>query len=120
MGLPQIAREQRIPKKFLEQIMLEMKQAGIVKSLRGKAGGYLLARKPEAITFGEVLRLIDGPVAPLACLSIIAYKRCKDCGEESQCEIRRVFARVAESTREVLDRTSLTDAISETGNLIPD
>jgi Rrf2 family protein len=107
-----IARDQVIPKKFLEQILLELKRAGIVLSKRGRLGGYALLRAPSEITFGEVLRLIDGPIAPLPCLSKIAYRRCSDCADEATCEIRHVFARVTIATREVLDRTSLADAVT--------
>ena len=107
-----IARDQAIPKKFLEQILLELKRAGLVYSKRGRLGGYGLLRAPEEITFGEVLRLIDGPIAPLPCLSKIAYRRCMDCGDEASCEIRHVFARVTLATREVLDRTSLATSLS--------
>ncbi len=110
--ISEISRRQAIPKKFLEQILLELKRAGIVESRRGRLGGYVLARPAERITFGEVLRLIDGPVALLPCLSRIAYRRCADCAEESSCEIRRVFARVADATREVLDTTTFADAAS--------
>ena len=114
-GTPQmisdIARSQAIPKKFLEQILLELKRHGVVVSRRGRQGGYVLLRAPENVTFGEILRLIDGPIAPLPCLSKIAYRRCADCADEGTCEIRHVFARVAEATREVLDRTTLADAV---------
>ena len=110
--ISEISRAQAIPKKFLEQILLELKRDGIVASRRGRLGGYVLARPADRITFGEVLRLIDGPIAPLPCLSKIAYSRCKDCAEESTCEIRHVFARVAAATREVLDRTTLADAVA--------
>ena len=107
-----ISTAQAIPKKFLEQILLELKRAGLVASRRGRAGGYVLLRPAGEITFGEVLRLIDGPIAPLPCLSKIAYRRCRDCADEGACEIRHVFARVAEATRDVLDRTTLADALS--------
>jgi Rrf2 family protein len=107
----EISREQVIPKKFLEQILLELKRAGLVRSLRGRSGGYGLLRAPEEITFGEVLRLIDGPIAPLPCLSRIAYRRCEDCADETSCEIRHVFERVTLATRAVLDATTLADAI---------
>lgn len=110
--ISEISRDQVIPKKFLEQILLELKRAGIVMSKRGRLGGYVLLKAPEQVTFGEVLRLIDGPIAPLPCLSKIAYRRCTDCAEESSCEIRHVFARVAIATRDVLDRTSLADALA--------
>lgn len=110
--ISEISREQVIPKKFLEQILLELKRAGIVMSKRGRLGGYGLLKAPEQITFGEVLRLIDGPIAPLPCLSKIAYRKCADCGDEESCEIRHVFARVTLATRDVLDRTSFADAVS--------
>jgi Rrf2 family protein len=108
--ISEISRRKAIPKKFLEQILLELKHAGIVDSRRGRLGGYVLARAPESVTFGEVLRLIDGPIALLPCLSKIAYRRCTDCADEATCEIRHVFARVAAASREVLDSTSLADA----------
>ena len=75
----EISKTQAIPKKFLEQILLELKRAGIVSSRRGRLGGYVLLRPADKLTFGEVLRLIDGPIAPLPCLSKIAYRRCADC-----------------------------------------
>ena len=109
--ISEIAEKQRIPKKFLEQILLDLKHHGIVTSRRGKAGGYLLLRPADTITFGEVLRIIDGPIAPLPCLSKRAYRRCDDCLSEGACEVRRVFARVATATREVLDNTSIADAV---------
>lgn len=107
----EISREQAIPKKFLEQILLELKRGGLVASRRGRSGGYELLRPAEQITFGEVLRLIDGPIAPLPCLSIMAYRRCEDCRDEAECEIRHVFERVTLATRAVLDRTSLADSL---------
>ena len=110
---PYIASQQRIPRKFLEQILLDLKREGIVQSKRGKLGGYALLRPADMITFGQVLRLIDGPVAPLPCLSRIAYRRCTDCQSESSCEVRRVFARVAQSARSVLDQTTIGDAVSD-------
>jgi Rrf2 family protein len=106
-----IAESQNIPKKFLEQILLELKHHGVVVSRRGKAGGYGLLRPADTISFGEILRIVDGPIAPLPCLSKIAYRRCEDCSEEASCEVRRVFARVADATRDVLDRTTVADAI---------
>jgi Rrf2 family protein len=113
MMIGQIAEQQRIPRKFLELILLELKRDGIVASRRGKFGGYGLLRPADKITFGQVLRLIDGPIAPLPCLSKIAYRRCTDCSDEGTCEVRRVFFRVAESARAVLDRTTLADAVAD-------
>lgn len=116
--ISEISREQKIPKKFLEQILLELKRAGIVMSRRGRLGGYVLLRPAEKVTFGEVLRLIDGPIAPLPCLSKIAYRRCADCADEATCEIRHVFARVTIATREVLDQTTLADALTQEAPLL--
>ena len=107
-----IAEQQHIPKKFLEQILLDLKHHGIVVSRRGKTGGYLLLKKPSEVTFGEILRIIDGPIAPLPCLSRMAYRRCEDCQGEENCEVRRVFARVADGTRAVLDNTTIADCIA--------
>ncbi|SFJ06551.1 RrF2 family transcriptional regulator [Albimonas pacifica] len=113
----EIADAQGIPKKFLEQILLDLKHQGIVLSKRGKAGGYLLLRPADNISFGEVLRIVDGPLAPLPCLSRIAYRRCDGCADDSACEIRRVFARVAEASRAVLDAATIADALVDDGML---
>jgi Rrf2 family protein len=111
MLISEIAEQEVIPRKFLEQILLELKRAGLVASRRGKAGGYLLLRRAETVTFGEVLRLIDGPLAPLPCLSKMAYRRCGDCANENACKLRKVFARVADATRDILDTTTLADVL---------
>ena len=116
MMIADIAAQQRIPRKFLEQILLDLKRHGIVASRRGRLGGYGLLLPPEQITFGRVLRIIDGPIAPLPCLSKIAYRRCPDCRNEATCEIRRVFAKVTESARDVLDRTTIAEAIADDGS----
>lgn len=102
-----------IPKKFLEQILLDLKRHDLVRSKRGKLGGYYLNKDPAQIMFGEVLRIVDGPIALLPCLSKISYRRCADCLDEESCEIRRVFAEVAESSRNILDNTSLHDAMTD-------
>jgi len=106
-----IAESENIPKKFLEQILLDLKRHGLVLSKRGKAGGYGLLRPADTISFGEVLRIIDGPIAPLPCLSKMAYRRCEDCSDEATCEVRKVFSHVAEAARDVLDRTTISDAL---------
>src|SRR3546814_3359571 len=83
-----IAERQRLPQKFLEQILLELKRHGLVTAKRGKNGGYKLLKAPSAITFGEVIRIVDGPLAPLGCLSKTAYQRCPDCQDEATCAIQ--------------------------------
>jgi Rrf2 family protein len=111
LSITEISVEQKIPKKFLEQILLELKRHGLVESRRGKDGGYLMRRAPGDVTYGEVLRLVDGPLALLPCLSKIAYKKCEDCSDEASCEVRRVFAEVAVATRAVLDAATLQSSI---------
>jgi Rrf2 family protein len=118
MFIGDIAENQNIPKKFLEQILLELKRDGLVDSRRGKAGGYILLRPADTISFIDVLRLIDGPIAPLPCLSKTAYRRCAACVGEANCEVRRVFARVAHATREVLERATIAEAAADKGNLL--
>jgi Rrf2 family protein len=121
MMIAEIAQQQQIPRKFLEQILLDLKHHGIVASRRGRLGGYGLLMPPDQITFGRILRIVDGPIAPLPCLSRIAYRRCPDCKNEATCEIRRVFAQVAESARDVLDRATISEALANdsTGAVVP-
>ncbi|ORE92930.1 RrF2 family transcriptional regulator [Acuticoccus yangtzensis] len=111
----ELAERERIPRKFLEQILADLKRDGLVQSRRGAAGGYALLKPADTITFGHVLRLIDGPIAPLPCLSRIAYRPCEDCEDEATCRVRKVFALVANSARAVLDQTTLADAIAHPG-----
>jgi Rrf2 family protein len=110
----EIAKRHNIPHKFLEQILLDMKKAGILESRRGKTGGYIMLRPADTISFGEVLRLFEGPLAPLPCLSRQSYRRCEDCVSESRCEIRREFARAYEASRQVLDSRTIFDALHNT------
>lgn len=106
-----IAEQEAIPRSFLEHIMLDLKRDRLVGSRRGKAGGYFLLRPPAEIKFGEVLRMIDGPLAPLPCLSRQAYKRCEDCADEASCAVRAAFGEVFRATLSVLDTLSLADAV---------
>lgn len=104
-----IAADQKLPRKFLEAILLELKHGGLVTSFRGKMGGYRLARPAGQISFGEIIRLIEGPIALVPCVSVSAYQRCVDCFEESTCVIRKVMLEVREQTAGVLDNTTLAD-----------
>ena len=112
----EIAKRHSIPHKFLEQILLDLKKAGLLESRRGKTGGYAMLRPADTISFGEVLRLFEGPLAPLPCLSRNAYRRCEDCESESRCEIRREFARAYDAQRQVLDARTLADALRESAS----
>lgn len=114
--LARIAETQRVPRKFLEFIMLELRNAGIVASLRGPAGGYRLARAPEDISFGDIIRIVDGPIALVPCASVHFYANCGDCHDERTCAIRKVLASVRESSAGILEGTSLAEAAGwETG-----
>ncbi|HSQ95572.1 MAG TPA: Rrf2 family transcriptional regulator [Croceibacterium sp.] len=108
----EIARRYAIPHKFLEQILLDLKKAGILDSRRGKSGGYVMLRPADTVTFGEVLRIFEGPLAPLPCLSRQSYRRCEDCVSEAACEIRREFGRAYDASRQVLDARTLADALA--------
>jgi Rrf2 family protein len=106
-----LAGKQQIPKKFLEQILLELKNAGILQSKSGKGGGYYLGRRPEDVTFGQVIRILDGPIAPVPCVSKTAYAKCAECADEATCSIRLVMADVREAISSILDRTSFSAAL---------
>ena len=107
-----IAEEANVPRKFLEQILLELKKRGIVHSTRGKFGGYTLGRNAEAITFAEVIRAIDGPLALSPCASRTAYRRCDDCVDEVTCAIRKVLLDVREATAGILEQRTLAQALA--------
>jgi Rrf2 family protein len=105
-----IAQTQQVPRKYLELIMLDLKKAGLVSSQRGPGGGYLLARTANDISFGEVIRAIDGPIALVPCASLNFYQRCGDCHDEATCAIRRVMGRVRDNSAHILDNTTLAEA----------
>ena len=105
----EIAVRQNVPKKFLELILLDLKRHNLLDSQRGKQGGYRLARPSEQITFGQIVRIIDGPLAPIPCASLTGYRRCADCRDEASCAIRRVMREVRDAVSGVLDQVSLAD-----------
>lgn len=107
----EIAAASNVPRKFLEAILLDLKIAGIIHSTRGKAGGYTLARSPEHITFGEVIRVTDGPLALIHCASRRFYRKCLDCPDEAACALRRVMVEARDQLAAVLDHRTLADAI---------
>lgn len=107
--IAEISETERIPKKFLEQILLELKKHGILQSKRGKEGGYFLGKPSGEIGIGQVVRIIDGPLAPIPCVSKMAYRRCDECVDEKTCEIRNLFLQVRDATIQILDNTTLND-----------
>ena len=111
LTIEKIARRSDPPKRFLEQILLELRNAGMVSSIRGRSGGYLLIKRPGDISISELLRLIDGPIAPLPCLSRRAYQRCEDCRDEASCRIRKVFAELFWSYLILIESLTLEDML---------
>ena len=112
-----IAKRSGTPKRFLEHILLEVRNAGIIASTRGRSGGYQLIKAPSEISISELLRLIDGPIAPLPCLSRRAYQRCEDCTDEAACRIRKVFAEVFWSYLVIIDSLTLADMLAAGGDI---
>lgn len=104
-----IAAGQQIPKKFLDIILLELKNGGLLRSKKGKGGGYLLARAPDKITVGQIVRLLDGPLAPIACASRTAFRPCDDCRDVERCRVRLAMLEVRDAIAQVLDDMSLAD-----------
>jgi len=102
-----LAREEQIPKKFLESILLALRNHGLLQSRKGQGGGYLLAREPGKIFLGQVIRLFDGPLAPVPCASQTAYVPCDDCEDEARCGVRLAMKDVRDATARILDQTSL-------------
>lgn len=107
-----LAIKDRIPKKFLEQILLELKNKGILHSKKGKGGGYLLSREPGQIQLITVMRTLEGPLAPLACLSKTAPRKCAECVNESKCGLKMVMKEVYEMQISMLERLTLKDLMS--------
>jgi Rrf2 family protein len=104
-----LAERENIPRKFLEAILLELKNAGVLKSKKGKGGGYALARAADQITIGQIVRIIDGPLAPVPCASERAFVRCEECVDETTCGTRQVMKKVRDAIAAILDGTTLAD-----------
>ena len=109
----ELADTEQLPVKFLEQIMSALKEAKLVTSARGKFGGYRLAKPAKAITIGQVVRLIDGPLAPIGCVSQSAYEKCT-CPDEAHCGLRMLMLDVRNAIAGILDRYTLADVVAVT------
>jgi len=114
MQIRDIATREQIPRKFLEQILLTLKAGGLITSRRGREGGYTLLKNAEQISLGSVLRMIDGPIAPLPCLSRTAYRKCDDCPSEELCAVRAGFAEAYDASLRVLEATTIAQAMKAT------
>lgn len=106
--IQQVSQRQNIPKRFLEQILNDLKSAGIVESKRGVAGGYRLRRPPERVTLAEIVRHIEGPLAPVSCVSEKFYEKCS-CPDESRCAIRSVMKETRDAIVQIMDRVTLAE-----------
>jgi Rrf2 family protein len=104
-----IATQNAIPKKFLDTILGELRNAGLVNSKKGKGGGYTLARSAQEIRVGHIIRILDGPLAPIQCASKTSYRRCEDCEDEKHCGVRLVMLEAREAIATVLDNRTLAD-----------
>jgi Rrf2 family protein len=107
-----IAEAHNIPKKFLDAILGDLRNAGIVASKKGPGGGYMLARAPSAIKVGSIIRALDGPLAPIGCASRTAYQPCRDCDSVKKCMVRLTMTRVRDAMSEVLDRLTVADMVA--------
>ena len=115
LTVAELARTEKMPRKFLERVVLELNRGGLVVSRKGRLGGNRLAVAPDRITVSTVLRLMDGPLALVPCVSVTAYRRCTDCGSEEACCIRPVMKRARDAAAAVLDETTVADMVAEMG-----
>lgn len=106
-----ISARERIPHKFLELILLELKNLGFLTSKKGRGGGYALARAPELISMGEVIRCMEGPVAPLPCAASADFRPCDECPDAQTCGLRLVMRDVGDGMAAILERTTLADVL---------
>jgi len=111
--LAEIAASQNIPPKFLTVMMSSMRRAGLVESLRGREGGYWLAREPDKITYGEIVRLTRGSLGLLPCAARLAYRKCENCITEEQCRLRAAMLMVRDETARILDHLTLADPMPD-------
>jgi Rrf2 family protein len=113
MKIGELVEKERLPVKFLEQILTQLRGAGYIETKRGKAGGYYLAKPPSEISLGSVIRLIDGPLAPISCVSVTKYERCT-CPDEAHCGLRMLMLDVRNAIARILDRYVLGDVVDIT------
>lgn len=110
--IAEIAKKKKIPLKFLENILLELRKAGLLESKKGKGGGYFFKVDPKDIRLAQVMRLIEGPIALLPCVSLNFYERCKDC-DEKKCGLNRVMIQVRDNMLEVLENKTVYDLVAK-------
>ena len=116
MLIATLAKEEDIPLKFLESILLELKSRDVVESKKGRRGGYQLSKPPSKITVGAIVRLLEGPLAPLPCASETAYRACDDCADIEHCGTRIVMRQVRDAIAGILDGTTLEHVVRQVGS----
>ena len=104
-----IAKEERIPHKFLESILLILRKSGFLGSKKGKGGGYYLLKDPSEIFMVDIMRILEGPIAPVACVSLNYYEKCDDCPDESKCSLNKLMIQVRDANLHVFRNTTLED-----------
>ena len=117
--ISEIAQRESIPRKFLEAILVEMRNEGLLHSRRGKLGGYRLARAPEEISVGEIVRVLDGPLAPIRCASRTQFVPCDDCSDTPACRIQFIMLQVRDAIANVLDNCTLATALHRPNQMLP-
>ncbi len=110
--IAEIAKKKKIPLKFLENILLELRKAGLLESKKGKGGGYFFKVDPKDIPLAQVMRLIEGPIALLPCVSLNFYQKCKDC-DEKKCGLNKVMKLVRDNTLEILENKTVADLMAK-------
>jgi len=105
----EIAKSEQIPQKFLESILLTLRKSGCLGSKKGKHGGYYLIKKPSEIIMADVMRVLEGPIAMVPCVSLNFYEKCDDCPDENKCSVNKLMIQVRDNTLEVLRNTTLED-----------
>jgi len=118
--ISEIAEKEKLPKKFLEAILLDLKNIGIVSSKKGKGGGYYLIKKPENINFAEIIRLFDGAIALLPCVTYNYYESCTQCKDENKCGVRSVVKEIRDKTVSILKEVTLKDILDKEQLLLND
>ncbi|MCX2679536.1 Rrf2 family transcriptional regulator [Galbibacter sp. EGI 63066] len=112
--ISKIAKDENISKKFLEIILLQLKNSGFLGSKKGKGGGYYLIREPEDITIASLIRILEGPIAMLPCVSLNFYEKCDDCKDEETCSLSKLMIEVRDSTLKILENKTLADLTQST------
>ena len=119
LNIRELCAQENLPRKFIEQILATLRSAGYISSRRGRDGGYELLKPADLIHIGSLLRLVDGPIAPLTCLSRTAYKRCDDCRSEATCELRIAFDKPYADYLARLENTTLAEVMEQADGRLP-